>query len=1137
MTSSHHYRSHTSTFKCLGLRSIDELYDWYRSDLFKPFWVKFYNGYLRPARSHSADSSRGPALPRIILSIELGEQFGKQRYSAETIDTPHWRKDEWYAYLLFKVTNVNMFNSQGLFYEINEPEIKVFYSKVYVSILNLIRDTGKTNQGSIIPIELPTPVPITEGPVTEGITVIWGNANDQNHGYRLNAPDTDNQYTLDHPFALPTVAAIRNRIRTYFDLSGFSLEIARLFLKERDSDTGYHIVQLTNDIWRRLRAALPGSRGHIYLIVETRKTTGEGLGYEPEDSLLDLLDTDEILDSEPTIADRFITETLDFTGTDDPMYAAMVAERGDREFSLAHRSCQYDTLFRIASLTNPGNPNADVVWENESAVRLDTEAANVQSVLWRKQLELLGNADGSNQLNHLEQAAAAGTLQFQDITSEEKSIFEDQEKWLDNTKLQREDEEEAYSGLGITDRERPQIAGMNRRTILKFWQVTAIWALYKFHTGWLKGGVLADAVGLGKTIVALGLLQFKYNLRMKANTVRERTRRHGVPKPTMVVVPPTLLHQWVEMIREHLPDFIVFIYYGNYPDTSQDQTKRFIDGCLHKRGFKDDERIAKAIILTTYKTMARRHGPALLSKTRKAKINLADTEQVAELNSQWTVPELAWDRDLQGCIGHLILDEAHAIKGGYASNAYIALKWLNAEYTTCLTATVMPNTSADFGGILGLLQHQNIWNDDYLGRLGVNRDFNPFSEGSGEGELKWLRCSQEALRKFVLSKDIDLVTKGHRLSMIMELCVIKRGYGSRIPFGPLGRRIGDSMKPMQVRTIELQYTADEISQYRPLHNFAINTLVKTIDVNGKKTVVFDMKQWRALKHYSTWLGFEHLLKYHVGELQEFRTNPAFSLRKLADVACEANSLTRPGESLNELLEWFAHGSPKLRWMCWALAELVVKRKEKMLIWVQFPWQQELLYLFIKEVGIDVQRYHSGLSDRQRQEHIKAFHKHQSRTMVLICSYSINSCGLNLHGYCRNVMIFEPAPSSPIEFQAIGRVYRVGQQHTVRVLRLYLQDSWNEWEEGNGLVKELPALMAELNMNIFGVESDPNDEAGISLGDRDIGIRRYVVFDNRLVPAEERPDIDALSPEDLVQTISRMLKDQRSFRSKVRKEIK
>jgi hypothetical protein len=103
----------------------------------------------------------------------------------------------------------------------------------------------------------------------------------------------------------------------------------------------------------------------------------------------------------------------------------MVAKRGDQEFSLVHRSCQYDTLFRIVSLTKTGNPNADVVWKDESAAGLDTKMANIQSVLWRKQLELLSNTNGSDQLNHLEQAAVADALQFQDITLEEKLIFED----------------------------------------------------------------------------------------------------------------------------------------------------------------------------------------------------------------------------------------------------------------------------------------------------------------------------------------------------------------------------------------------------------------------------------------------------------------------------------------------------------------------------------------------------------------------------------------------------------------------------------------------------------------------------------------------------------------------------------------
>jgi hypothetical protein len=130
------------------------------------------------------------------------------------------------------------------------------------------------------------------------------------------------------------------------------------------------------------------------------------------------------------------------------------------------------------------------------------------------------------------------------------------------------------------------------------------------------------------------------------------------------------------------------------------------------------------------------------------------------------------------------------------------------------------------------------------------------------------------------------------------------------------------------------------------------------------------------------------------------------------------------------------------------------------------------------------------------------------------------------------MIFEPGLSTLVELQAIGRAYRVEQEHTVRVLRLYLQDSWNEWEERNSLVKQLPIVMTKPNRNIFGAE----EEDVVSLGDQDVSIRRYVVFDNFLVPAEERPMVTALSPEDSVKTVSRMLKDQRNFRSKERKEL-
>ncbi|KAH0537331.1 hypothetical protein FGG08_005847 [Glutinoglossum americanum] len=1144
------YRSHDSTAEYLEFENTEELYQWYRSKLFRPFWTKFNTGYLRAARSaRKGYLLRGPSLDATMRQIDLGEARGNQRYSAFVVETDGWSKEDWYAYVLCRIVHANIHNAEGLFFGKREPDPTGHYRLAHCALLNYIRYVNTCPRDPIIPDSAAGNDSDDRGmediSSTEGLTIIWKNCNDLVHGYLMNnEEDLEDMYHVPLPFGLPTTAAIRNRIRTYFGLDAMKLEIARMFFQEL-GDGDIISTQMTNRIWTRICSAIPGTRSRIYLLMETRSIEGRTATVEDDNSLDDLPETSDNLDEDGDYRGNYVNDTLDFTGTEDRAYAAMERERGEAEWSLEHRIYQYNTLFDIACLTKTGNPNGDVVWETEALTGIDANEANQQSNVWRKQLELLGEAGEAGHYNHREQAAAAGTLQFQDITAKEKLTFLQQEAWLDNTRLQRENEDEAFAGLGISSRERPRVSGMNKRTILKFWQVVAIWAIYKFHKGYLKGGVLADAVGLGKTIVVLSLIQFKLNLRRTAGTLRERVARYGPAKATMIVVPPTLISQWIDAIREHLPEFTLCLYYGSLVDNSQDEKKVIINGFLHKSWFSEDDDIAKCIILTTYKTIARRHGPKVLSAARTSNANIHDVAEMENIKVQWTVPDPNWTRDLSGCIGDLYLDEGHSIKGGEATSSFIALKWLNAGTTTVVTATPIINDVSDFEGILGILQRKDLWTDDHLGRLGVDATFNPFTDVPNPAhESKWLRCTPQAFRKFVSPRDIDVVTKGSRLLLAMEMCVLKRGYGSHIPFGPKGKKIGDSVKPMQVRTIELQYRKDELEKYRPLHNFAIDNLAKTVDgPDGRKIVVFDMVHWRALKHYSTWLGFEYLLGYHIDKLQKLRQDSNFGLRELADLICENNpSVEGPGESLIDLLQWFANGSPKLRWLCWVLAELTVKRREKMIIWVQFPWQQELLYLFIKEFNIDVRQYHSGLNSRERRNLVKDFHEKQYRVMVLIGSYSVNSYGLNLHGHCRNVLIFEPAASGPVEFQAIGRVFRVGQEQIVRVIRLYLQHSWNEWEEGNGLVKELLSLMAELNMNIFGAGEDTDGvddtgvDAAVSLGDRDISIRRYVLFDNRLGPAEERPELETLTTEQLLKHISRMLKDQRNFRSKDRKQI-
>jgi hypothetical protein len=86
---------------------VDELYDWYRSDLFRQYWVRFRDGYLKVACSAANGSclNRGPSFDTIMKTINHGEALGKQRFSGDVFYTDNWTKEDWYAYVLFKVVN------------------------------------------------------------------------------------------------------------------------------------------------------------------------------------------------------------------------------------------------------------------------------------------------------------------------------------------------------------------------------------------------------------------------------------------------------------------------------------------------------------------------------------------------------------------------------------------------------------------------------------------------------------------------------------------------------------------------------------------------------------------------------------------------------------------------------------------------------------------------------------------------------------------------------------------------------------------------------------------------------------------------------------------------------------------------
>ncbi len=165
--------------------------------------------------------------------------------------------------------------------------------------------------------------------------------------------------------------------------------------------------------------------------------------------------------------------------------------------------------------------------------------------------------------------------------------------------------------------------------------------------GWLSflermgiGGCLADDMGLGKTIQVLAMLVRR----------QQRLREQGLShRPSLVVVPKSLVFNWIEEARRFAPQLRVLNHTGN------------------DRGEAAGDLAAHDLVLTTYGTL------------RRDVIHHRDTE-----------------------FDYVVLDEAQSIKNA-ASQAAKACRLLKARHRLAVTGTPVENHIGELWSIFEFL--------------------------------------------------------------------------------------------------------------------------------------------------------------------------------------------------------------------------------------------------------------------------------------------------------------------------------------------------------------------------------------------------------------------------------------------------
>ncbi|KAM0793314.1 hypothetical protein ACM66B_000772 [Microbotryomycetes sp. NB124-2] len=217
------------------------------------------------------------------------------------------------------------------------------------------------------------------------------------------------------------------------------------------------------------------------------------------------------------------------------------------------------------------------------------------------------------------------------------------------------------------------------------------WALKQMTMGrptLARGGILADAMGLGKTLQVLALI---------VSTLRDKVE--GCDGGTLIVAPVSVLSNWTTQAAEHVSEQLsmtVHLYHGDGRKISVGKLKNF------------------DVVVTAYSTLCNelveptttKASPAKQPPKKKRRVVSDDSDMSEDEIKYTSKPKRKTNKDdklFQIKWRRVCLDEAHTIANPKTKTARAAYK-LDAYARWALTGTPLVNSASDLMSLLTFLQ-------------------------------------------------------------------------------------------------------------------------------------------------------------------------------------------------------------------------------------------------------------------------------------------------------------------------------------------------------------------------------------------------------------------------------------------------
>ncbi|PIN03264.1 Helicase-like transcription factor HLTF/DNA helicase RAD5, DEAD-box superfamily [Handroanthus impetiginosus] len=561
-----------------------------------------------------------------------------------------------------------------------------------------------------------------------------------------------------------------------------------------------------------------------------------------------------------------------------------------------------------------------------------------------------------------------------------------------------------------------------------------------------RGGILADAMGLGKTVMTIALIlarrgrgipedhQVVIENEAKTEHIKNRHKTSdALRKPkggTLIVCPMALLSQWKDELETHSkPDSIsIFVHYGG--DRSH-----------------DPKVIAEPdVVLTTY---------GVLSVAYKND----------SLDSIFHRVE--WHR--------VVLDEAHTIKSAKTQAAQAAFA-LSSYCRWCLTGTPLQNNLEDLFSLLCFL-HVEPWcnwpwwskliqrpyeNGDQRGLKLVKAILRPLmlrrtkESKDKEGrpilvlpptDIQVIECEQSeaehdfysALFKRSKVQFDQFVAQGkvlHNYASILELLLRLRQCCNH-PFLVMSR--GDTQEYADLNKLATRFlqSNSDANQTGPSPAY-VEEVVEGLrnGENAECPICLESADDPVLTPCAHRMCRECLLSSWPSTAAGLCPICRQMLKKTELITCPSGSRFRIDVEKN----WTE--SSKISKLLECLEQIRKSgSREKSIVFSQWTSFLDLLEIPLKRRKFGFLRFDGKLAQKQRGKVLHEFAETKDKT-VLLMSLKAGGVGLNLTA-ASNVFLMDPWWNPAVEEQAIMRIHRIGQKRTVRVRRFIVKETVEE----------------------------------------------------------------------------------------------